>query len=237
MKKMIFIGVFCLAGIFLAGSSQASDTEVESGPWEKVSLKFGGFLSRTNTSFRLGSGAGVDIDVEELLGLSVENAVYRIGGLWRFTNNRRHRLDLSWFRLHRSGENTIGQEIEVPGEGGDDTVTIPAGTKVESYFNLDIYQAAYSYSLLQDDRIDLAGSAGLYLMPLDFGLKATGIFDGEGSAKFTAPLPTIGFRMDIVLAPKWYFRVDTKANTKMLPWYVFKRPLRRQDRTSVIFIL
>jgi hypothetical protein len=30
--------------------------------------------------------------------------------------------------------------------------------------------------------------------------------DEEGTIDFTAPLPTLGLRMDFVLAPKWFFR-------------------------------
>ena len=51
---------------------------------------------------------------------------------------------------------------------------------------------------------------GLYIMPISFGIKATGLVDEKGDAKFTAPLPTVGFRMDVALAPKWFFRSGTQ---------------------------
>ena len=63
---------------------------------------------------------------------------------------------------------------------------------------------------MQDDRIDLAAEIGLYIMPLNFGIKATGIIDEKGEASFTAPLPTAGFRMDIAFTPQWFFRGGTQ---------------------------
>ncbi len=206
MKRIIIGMIIFLFCLFVVGPVYAADKKTESGPWVKAAVNFGGFISSSNTSFRLGSGAGVDIDVEELLDLETTNTVFRLDGMWRFTKNRKHRMDLSWFSFRRSGEKSIGQDILIPGEGGEEDITIPVGTKVESFFDIDIYQLAYSYSFLQDDRIDIAGTFGLYIMPINFGISATGLLDEQGEASFTAPLPTIGYRMDIALAPKWYFR-------------------------------
>ena len=90
-------------------------------------------------------------------------------------------------------------------------VNVPAGSTVSAFFDLDIYELAYSYSFLQDDRVDLAASLGLYVMPIDVGLTVTGLIDAQGSAKFTAPLPVLGLRMDVVLAPRWFFRSSTQV--------------------------
>lgn len=199
-----------MAGLLVLNTAFADETKKEQHPWEKMAFTFGGFLSDTNSSVRLGSGAGVDIDLEELLGMDSTNIVYRLDWHWRFTENRKHRINLNWFSLNRSGESTIAQDIEIPQKDGEDFTTIPAGTEVESYLNLDIYQLAYSYSFLQDNRIDLAAQFGLYVMPIDFGFEATGFADIDGDAKFTAPLPTFGLRMDIALTPKWFIRNGTQ---------------------------
>jgi len=206
VDKLTGVGLFCLVLLLIAGPAIAGEQGTEHGPWEKGALNLGVFVTSTNSALLFGSSAGVSIDAEELLGMDPTNYVFRIDGLWRFTSNRKHRLDLSWFSLKRTSENTIGQTIEIPklGEGG--YTTLPAGTKVQSYFDFDIYEVAYSYSFVQDDRLDLAAKLGLYVMPMSFGLKATGILDEEGEAKFTAPLPTLGFRMDVALTPKWFLR-------------------------------
>lgn len=60
----------------------------------------GVFVSATDTSFRIGSGIGLNIDTEEALGLDATNTVFRADALWRFTDNKRHRLDFTWFSLN-----------------------------------------------------------------------------------------------------------------------------------------
>jgi len=177
----------------------------EDTPWEKFSLDLGYFIANTDTNVRLGSGLGVSVDMEDLLGLDSIDSAGRVRALWRFTDNRRHRLDFQWFGFRRDGSNTIGQDIPYKDKDGNDQV-IDAGTYVESFFDFDIYQLAYSYSFFQDDRIDLAGSLGLYVMPIDFGFTATGLVNVGGSENFTAPLPVLGVRADFEITPKWYFR-------------------------------
>ncbi len=56
-----------------------------------------------------------------------------------------------------------------------DNVTISAGTKVDTTFNYQIIRAAYSYSFFQDDRMDLAASIGLFVMPIKFEMSAAGL--------------------------------------------------------------
>jgi len=47
-------------------------------PWEKFSLNAGYFISNTSTDLSIGSGLGVTVDVEDLLGLDTNNNVFRI---------------------------------------------------------------------------------------------------------------------------------------------------------------
>lgn len=185
-----------------AGWSEERDLEGQ--PWEKFGVNLGVFISAVDSSFRIGSGVGLDIDVEDLLGLDSTNTVFRTDAMWRFSENRRHRLDFTWFAFRRDGSRQIAGDITIG--DGDDQTTIDAGTTVESFFDLDIYELAYSYSFLQDDRIDLAAGIGFYVMPMDFGLKITGLVDEAGSERFTAPLPVLGLRMDVALTPKWFLR-------------------------------
>ena len=81
---------------------------------------------------------------------------------------------------------------------------------MKSKYNMDIFQLNYSYSFIQDDRLDFAGIAGLYVMPISLGLDVTGLVDDQADQSFTAPLPALGLRLDILLAQKWYFRSSTQ---------------------------
>jgi hypothetical protein len=210
MKKLIFFSAVVLV---LLGTVQPliADDYTNRNPWEKFSFNAGAFLTATNTSLRFGSGLGVSVDLEEALDMSTENSVYRFGGYWRFTNNRRHRLGLSWFSLHRSARKTVTDQIVIePHGGGEDIIVVP-GTEVKSKFNLDIYQLNYSYSIIQDDRLDFAAQAGLYIMPISFSLSASGLAKTEADQSFTAPLPEIGLRFDLLIAPKWYLRTGSQV--------------------------
>ncbi|MBW2614088.1 MAG: hypothetical protein JRE12_17275 [Deltaproteobacteria bacterium] len=182
-----------------------ADDSPKDNPWKKFSFNAGLFASYANTDIRFGSDVGLSVNLEDALGLEAQNRVFRVESYWRFTDNRRHRLDLSWFSFNRTGTQKVTDDITISPPEGEDII-IPTGTEVESYFDMDIYQLDYSYSFIQDNRLDFAGRLGLYVMPMDFGLKVTGLFDDEADQSFTAPLPVLGLKLDVLLSPKWYFR-------------------------------
>ena len=161
------------------------------------------------TEIRFGSGLGVEVNLEDALGMESDTQVFRLESYWRFTGNKKHRADLSWFSLNRSASRRITEDITIK-PPNEDEIIIEAGTEVKSKYDMDIIQLLYSYSFIQDDRLDLAGSAGLYIMPISFGLEVTGLVDDNSSQSFTAPLPALGLRLDIMMTPKWYFRGSTQ---------------------------
>ena len=93
--KRSWLSIVVVAVLFLPAVSGGSEGQSNAQPWETAGLSAGYFISAVDTSLRLGTGLGVDIDLEDLLGLDSTNSVFRVGGLWRFTDNQRHRLDLS----------------------------------------------------------------------------------------------------------------------------------------------
>jgi len=201
--------LICLMISFTTSPVMGTEAEQQKDPWNKYAITLGAFVSNVDTSFRVGSGFGLDLDAEELLDMESNNSVFRVSGLWRFTDNKRHRLDLSWFAFHRSGSSTVLEAFEIKDKDGN-IIIIDAGTEVDSVLNIDIFQLAYSYSFLQDDRVDLAAQFGLYVMPIDIEIGVSGVADEEGTLDITAPLPTFGLRMDIALIPKWFFRSSTQ---------------------------
>ena len=208
MNKLLFIIGLVLLLLFSAQPLIAYESAKDS-PWEKFSANAGLFLSYVNSDLRFGSGTGLSVNIEEALGLDAENSVFRVEGCWRFSHNRRHRVDLSWFSFNRTGTRTTTDAITIsPPEGQD--IIIPIGTTVNSYFDLDIYQLTYSYSFIQDNRLDFAAQFGLYIMPIGFGLSITGLVDEQAEQSFTAPLPVLGLKMDVLLAPKWYLRTGSQ---------------------------
>jgi hypothetical protein len=204
--------VLTLAGVQLLAfrAAMAGEWNLEEKPWEKFCVNTGVFLTALDSSVRFGSGLGVDIDVEKALDLNSTNTVFRADALWRFTQNRRHRIDFTWFSFRRDGNRQIVEDIIIEDDDGN-TITIPSGSSVEAFFDLDIYELAYSYSFFQDDRIDLAAGIGIYVMPIDFGIKVSGLLDEDEEENFTAPLPVFSLRMDVALNPRWFIRTGAQV--------------------------
>ncbi len=208
MPKKMFILGFMLV-LLLASQPLMADDSAAANPWEKFSFNGGAFVSRSETDVRFGSGLGVDVNLEDALGMEAETQVFRLESYWRFTKNRKHRADFSWFSLQRTADKKITDDITINPPDGEE-IPIVAGTEVSSKYNMDIFQLNYSYSFIQDDRLDFAGIAGLYIMPISLGLDVTGLVDMQADQSFTAPLPALGVRLDVLIAPKWYFRGSTQ---------------------------
>ena len=203
------VGLMVLA--IISAPVRAEDNHSSKLPWKTAYFNAGYYVVSLDSGFRVGSGAlglGIDLSVEDFLGLKSTDSAFRIDGGWRFTENKRHKLEFSWFRFNRDGNTDIaaGAEIELPdGEGG--TTVIGPG-RLESVFNFDIIKAKYEYSFLLDDRLDFNGGIGLYVMPIEFGI--TGTVDGIGQTRIfediTAPLPVFGLGFDFVITPEWVLR-------------------------------
>jgi hypothetical protein len=189
------------------GDSTAAN--ISEHPWEKFSVSAGMFFSDADASVRVGSGLGLDLDLEKALGMEAKTSVFRTAATWRFSENRKHRLDAAWFALHRQATRQVGRDFDIENSDGSIT-TVQAGTEVSSHFNLDIIETAYSYSFFQDDRADLAAIFGLYVMPINFGLNAEGAANVDANIKFAAPLPVVGFRMDFAITPQWLIRTGSQ---------------------------
>ena len=209
MKKGGCFILVCCALIFLSAPVRAADTDPADMPWQKLYVNIGYFLASMNSGFRIGSGQngiGVDLDVEDVLGLNTTEKAFRIDAGWRFTKNKRHKVQFSWFRIDRSGEKFLNTPIEIPdGEGGS---TQLGPGQFSSTFNFDIVELKYEYSFFLDERADLNIGIGLFVMPIEFGF--TGVVDGATSVdireEITAPLPVIGVGFDFAITPKWYVR-------------------------------
>jgi len=198
MNKMarIFKAICLLA---LAAWIQPAVGEESGGPWEKWSLSLGGFAASLSNDVRIGTpGVGAEIDIEEALGLESSDTVFRVDAAYRFGSSRRHRMDLTWFDLSREATKNLERDINVDG------TIYPIGATVDSIFDLAFYNVRYSYSFLQDDRVDFAGSFGLHVTDIGLAVSSAGI--GTAGDAATAPLPLIGARLDVALTEKWYVR-------------------------------
>ena len=179
----------------------AAQAENKINPWKKFGFNLGGSFNLNDSRVQLGiKNLGVYIDAEDLLGLDTTSTSFMFEAYWCFTKNFKHRLDFSWKSYHRSSETILGRDIDL----GD--ITIPANSRVDSTFDIDVYRLSYSYSFFQDSRMDLAFSLGAYIVPASFDLNAQGHLAAVESESITAPMPVVGLRFDFAITPKWFFK-------------------------------
>lgn len=202
MLKKAASGLFIvLLATALPLPASSSDNVAYNLPWEKFSFRAGYFFAGMNDQVTVGAGgAGIQLDAEDLLGLKSQTESIRLGASYRIGEARRHRVDVEWFYFNRSADVTLGQDIVV------DNTTIPTGTPVSTTFNIQYIKAVYRYSFFMDDRMDLSGAIGLFVMPLKFEIAASGIISESAKLKFTAPLPTLGLHGDFAVTRRLFIR-------------------------------
>ncbi|MEM9378927.1 MAG: hypothetical protein AAGB93_03180 [Planctomycetota bacterium] len=187
-----------------APAGPAADA-VPDTPWARFGLSAGGVIAGVDSLTRLGvEGIGIGVDLEDAFELDTTANTLRLEGFWRFSKKRRHRLDVSWIDLSRRSNSVSDTELDLGGG-----IVIPVGSQVNTRLDINLIRAGYSYSIFQDDRFDLALGAGLYVAPIDFELRATGVADVDESFGVTAPLPVVGFRFQFAITPRWFLQGDS----------------------------
>lgn len=208
MKK-IMVTLLTLAGLLLWTSALFAEDKKPPKPWKRFNVDVGTAFILNDSKVRIGGESlGVEIDTEELLGLDTNTTTFRLDGFWRFTKNRRHRLDFTYYTNRRSGKGSLDETLEI----GDNIIDV--GATVETEFNFDLYRVGYSWSFFQDDRMDLGLGGGLYILPVEFKIDAAGTINGIPGASasglikesFAAPLPVFNLRADFAITPRWSLR-------------------------------
>lgn len=165
----------------------------------KYSGRVGVFIADMKSDISVSSekiGAGITINVEDILGLQTNNTVLRANFKYAISKNYKHSVLFGYFGFFRKAKKVFEREVEF----GD--VIYPIGTQMSSRFDMQIFKLLYGYSFFKDKRIDLGISAGFYIMPISFELHAFG-FKNQTS-DFVAPLPLIGLYSSFSITPKFH---------------------------------
>ena len=202
-----------LASVVLTSQSADESTTASDQkrylPWEKGSVKFGGFVSAFDSTlgFGVNNAAGVTINAEELFDLDDSLTVFRAEAMYRPGKSRRHQVDLIYASYDRDGSATLSEEIDINGD------TYPVGAQVDTVFNFDIIRGTYSYAILQDERMRIALGLGVYAVPLKYELdiETTGGRTSVEGADTTLPLPALALRAEFQLIPKMFLNASIDA--------------------------
>ncbi len=176
-------------------------------PWEKLSVSIGFFLTNFTSDVSLtGGGAGVVLNLEDILGLDATTNQFRITGHYRAW--RRHHFHFSFYDLSRNADKIL--EVSIPEE------EIEAGAFARSNLDITMYKVGYSFSFWNDDRVDLGAGLGFYVMDLAVGLKvaaagSVGGVEGEFAEEIlaeetTLPLPVGMLRGNIAITKRVFLK-------------------------------
>lgn len=165
--------------------------------WERFSVSLGGFLTSMNSTVNLMGqehGLGIQVNLEDALGLSTSSTYIRGEAGYNFGAKRRSYIRMGYFGLIRNATKVLETEISIGNS------IYPIGTEVNSRFDMHIIRALYDYAFFKDERVMLSISGGMYVFPIKLAF-STGNSIKE-SADLIAPLPVVGFRSEFFITPK-----------------------------------
>jgi hypothetical protein len=203
MKKIISLFLL-IVWQFSLNAQKTDSLEILSKKYDANNFVFttGAFVSGVVSKVRFGNkqlGLGVDINLEDALGLSTTNFVFRGSAMYFFGKTHKHAFIASYFAFLRSSHKVLETELEF------NDYVYPVGTEINSVFNFSIIKFAYDYSFFKDDRVNLGAGIGFYIMPIMFKISVNNQATNT-IADFIAPLPYAGLRTDFKILPKLYLK-------------------------------
>jgi len=171
-------------------------------------LGAGLYFPKLDTSVRRDSSNGMLgtlIDFESTLGMDDKDRLPLLVGHYRFA--KKHQITFQYFSLSRHGDSISEGAIRF----GDQT--FPADLPLSSFFNVDVYSLGYSYSLIHDNKKELAFSVGLQVQDIEIGIAGNlGAELIRSETEVVAPLPTFGGSFNYAISDKWVF-------TSLVGWF------------------
>lgn len=196
--KAFLLGSIVLISATLSTRLLAADSDA----WmkaDRVSIGIGTFFVEESTEARLSSdtlGTGTRFSFQDDLGFDEDEEVVRLVGHYRF--KPRHRINFGYFDISSDATTVVSRDIQFEDE------IFTAGTTVDSELDLTVANILYTYSFLQNAKLDLGVSAGVNIYEFDSSLTApsAGI---EEDGDDTAPFPVFGVRLRYAFKPKFLF--------------------------------
>jgi len=169
---------------------------------DRFTISVEAFFANLDTRVRIDAsdGAiGTTIDFEQNLGMSDTETLPGFGASWRFA--KKHELVLDVFSLDRSGSAISTTDITI----GDETFS--ADLPISSFLDMQVTSLGYSYSLVFDEKKELAISAGLSMQDIEIGFLGTGTLGMiEVESGISAPVPSFGLSGGYAFTDKWVGR-------------------------------
>jgi hypothetical protein len=201
MKQMMLLTGFFL--IFLGTALGASDAAAQEEKWrqDRFYVGFGLYRPNFDTRIRVDEAitgiSGTLLNLERDLELKDRKTQFTLDAHFRFA--KRHALEFEWVKLQREDETTVGFEFTYDGE------LIGINEDILTTFNTEVLRAAYRFSFINNDRMELSAALGLHITDVEVGVNLV-----EEDAEFndvTAPLPTLGAAWKYHFNDQWTFHI------------------------------
>ena len=188
------------AGLLACAAGSAARADSLSPGDERFKFMAGWFLPAFGTDVRIDGETepGDDVNLDDDLGLDGDQSGVLLGFEWRMA--KRHRLGVTWSEFSQNATRVIDREITI----GDETYPIDASLR--SDWSIELIPITYSYSFLQSEKNELAGTFGIHWDR--FSLKVVGTLAdntvvGETDSRADLPLPLIGLSYDHHFSDSW----------------------------------
>ena len=182
---------------------------------DRFQILAGGTSAIVGTGAALGRKSGAVsgmVVFEDFFNIPVHKQFGRLDGTWKFGG--RHYLDAGYVNIDRTGAREIDSDFSF----GD--YTFHSGARVQGRLASRFLYMAYRYDFLHEDRVRISGSAGISAERIAAGVTAkSGVTDSNGQAvngevsqeaKFTLPVPLVGFQLDWALHPRIAFQAYSR---------------------------
>ena len=200
-------------GLFLLLAAVPARADFGGVP-NKIWIDLGGSTNDLSTSAALTgeAGLGAALDFEDTFDLDETKDTFRLFGTWRISAERRY-IDFGFVSINRSGGKIIEQDFN----WGD--YVFDAGARVDATFDTQFVYAAFRYDFLHEEKVHIAGSAGVSVTTLNAELTGNGNVTGpEGpitgeftaDSSITAPVPMIGLNIDWAITDRLITRIYSR---------------------------
>jgi hypothetical protein len=185
MKPIMLAG---LALAVLATALGAPEAAAQDEKWRQDRFYLGLGLYRPNFDTRVrvdeaNTGiSGTLLNLEKDLDLKDRKTQFTLNTHFRFA--KRHAIELEWVDLKREDETTVGFSFTYDGE------LIDLNEDIVTTFNTEVIRAAYRFSFINSERMELSAALGLHVTDLEVGVNLVG--EEADFNDVTAPLPTLG---------------------------------------------
>ena len=169
--------------------------------WERFSFKAGGFFVGLNSDLSLGLkqvGSGINVNLEDALGLETSSFVFRSDLDRYFGKRKRGSVKPGYYGFNRSSTKIIASEIEFYDQ------VYGIGIEINSRLDIQMRSMAFGYTFYSNERAQIGASLGFFAVQVKFSIETINF--EEQSENFIAPLPIVGFHSNFAITPKLHLR-------------------------------